>query len=58
MDHLPLVVRHADEQVVARHPGVVDQDVDFAHLRPRLLDERGGVVGFRHVAAQRDGAAA
>ena len=51
-DRVPVLVRHAHEEAVARHPGVVHEDVEVA----RLLDERAsrlrvGDVGLHRPAS-------
>jgi hypothetical protein len=51
-DGLPVVVRHAREQAVARQPRVVDENVELA----RVLDEPARVLGVGDVGL--DGPAA
>ena len=46
-DHVPVVVAHLEQQVVAGDPGVVDQDVETAELGGDAVDgalHRGGVA--------------
>ena len=55
---VPFLVRHADEEVVGRPAGVVDQDVDLAEALHRLVDRRSAPSPLADVALDQHGLAA
>jgi hypothetical protein len=55
---LPLVDGRVDERPLQRHPGVVEQHVDAAERRDRLLDDALDLFRIADVRRQRDRGAA
>ena len=49
-DAVPFLVGHVDDRRLPAEAGVVDQDVDAAHLAPWSSDQRVDLGGGRHVA--------
>ena len=55
MTSRPVVVAHLEQQVVAQHAGVVDQDLQAAELAGQGVDRRLHLVALGDVGAEGEG---